>query len=78
MILLFYPHGTGPCQQCRKPYDLANVSVEYKRDLNDWQWLCRRYHMLSDGRLHSRDQKTGKFIQRQELKQEIVASIHQT
>ena len=41
------------CQMCKKvpPYDLANISGEYLRDINDWQWLCRRCHMISDGRL---------------------------
>lgn len=41
------------CQQCKKsaPYDLANISGCYKRDLIDWQWLCRKCHMMSDGRL---------------------------
>src|ERR687891_380248 len=65
---------TRLCQMCSKvpPYDLANISGEYKRDLNDWQWLCRRCHMLSDGRLHSRDNKTGKFIPNQQ--KEIVVS----
>jgi hypothetical protein len=61
------------CQRCKKipPYDLANISSEYLKDLNDWQWLCRRSHMLSDGRLHSRDIKTEKFILR-ERQQEIM------
>lgn len=41
------------CQICNKkpPYDLANRSGHYLRDLTDWQWLCRRCHMLSDGRM---------------------------
>jgi hypothetical protein len=41
------------CECCRqsKPYDLANISGEYKRDLDDWEWLCRRCHMVKDGRL---------------------------
>lgn len=39
------------CQQ-RPPKDLANISQEYKRDIEDWEWLCRRCHMLKDGRLH--------------------------
>ena len=62
------------CQMCKKvpSYDLANISGEYKRDLNDWQWLCCGCHMLSDGRLHSRDNKTGKFIPNQQ--KEIVVS----
>ena len=41
------------CQLCKKskPYDLANKSGKYLRDLIDWYWLCRRCHMLSDGRM---------------------------
>ena len=40
------------CQCCNSvpPYDLANISNEYKRDLNDWEWLCRKCHMHKDGR----------------------------
>lgn len=41
------------CEECKdsKPYDLANISGEYKRDINDFRWLCRRCHMNEDGRL---------------------------
>lgn len=44
---------TSKCQYCKiKPaYDLANINQEYRRDLSDWEWLCRRCHMLKDGRL---------------------------
>ncbi len=40
------------CENCKKdkPYDLANISGEYKRDVNDFEWLCRRCHMKKDGR----------------------------
>ena len=40
------------CQGCNKvpPYDLANKGT-YNRDLNNWEWLCRRCHMEKDGRL---------------------------
>lgn len=40
------------CEDCLlvKKLDLANVSGDYKRDLNDWRYLCRKCHMLSDGR----------------------------
>ena len=43
------------CQHCHKkpPRDLANKSGKYLRDLSDWEWLCRKCHMLSDGRLNS-------------------------
>lgn len=41
------------CERCKKekPYDLANISGKYKRDINDFEWLCRRCHMKKDGRL---------------------------
>lgn len=41
------------CQGCNvePSRDLANISQEYKRDLSDWEWLCRRCHMTKDGRL---------------------------
>lgn len=44
---------TLSCENCRQksPLDLANISGEYKRDITDYQWLCRRCHMLLDGRL---------------------------
>jgi len=41
------------CEICNKkpPYDLANISGEYKRDINDFEWLCRKCHMVKDGRI---------------------------
>lgn len=41
------------CENClvAYPYDLANISQEYKRDINDFEWLCRRCHMVKDGRI---------------------------
>jgi hypothetical protein len=41
------------CKQCNinKPYDLSNISNKYRRDLNDWEWLCRSCHMKGDGRI---------------------------
>lgn len=52
------------CEACNKnsPYDLANISGEYKRELLDWEWLCRKCHMISDNRMNNRD-KNGKFKQ---------------
>lgn len=43
------------CEECskRKVYDLANISGEYKRDINDFRWLCRKCHMKEDGRIHN-------------------------
>lgn len=41
------------CENCikNKPYDLANISGEYKRDIKDFKWLCRSCHMKEDKRL---------------------------
>ncbi len=41
------------CENCnlKPPHDLANISGKYKRDINDFKWLCRRCHMIEDGRL---------------------------
>jgi hypothetical protein len=43
------------CQSCqiKPPYDLANISQKYERDLTDWEYLCRKCHMLKDGRMSS-------------------------
>lgn len=40
------------CERCGLPkkLDIANISGEYKRDLRDWEWLCRKCHMKQDGR----------------------------
>lgn len=40
------------CPRCneRPAYDIANKGV-YARDLKNWEWLCRKCHMLSDGRM---------------------------
>lgn len=50
------------CPDCskRRKLDLANISQKYKRDLADWEWLCRKCHMTKDGRIGRRD-KSGKF-----------------
>lgn len=49
------------CNLCKKvkKLDLANISQEYKRDLSDWEWLCRICHMMKDGRMFKRTQ--GRF-----------------
>lgn len=42
------------CENCKcvPPRDLANISGKYKRDPSDWKWLCRKCHMMEDGRLN--------------------------
>jgi len=52
-----YVHKHKPkpevCEICKvkPPMDVANISGEYKRDFDDWRWLCRSCHIKSDGRL---------------------------
>lgn len=40
------------CQECNNvpPHDLANKGI-YNRDFQNWEWLCRRCHMIKDGRM---------------------------
>lgn len=42
---------TELCESCKKvpPFDLANITGKYKRDLSNWKYLCRRCHVLRDG-----------------------------
>lgn len=44
------PSGCVDCGES-KPLEVANISQTYKRDLEDWEWLCRRCHMVKDGRI---------------------------
>ena len=53
------------CEQCKKNIkecwgvlDLCNISGGYKRDINDFEYLCRKCHMTKDGRM--KIQKLGK------------------
>lgn len=52
------------CEFCKKvpPIDLANISQRYYRKLTDWNWLCRKCHMLSDGRLKNLIKKNKSLI----------------
>ena len=40
------------CEHCGeyKELEAANISGEYKRDINDFEWLCSLCHMKKDGR----------------------------
>ncbi len=51
------------CTKCNKrpAYDLANISGEYKRDVNDFEWFCRKCHMESDGRSNNWIKKGSKM-----------------
>ena len=54
----------------KSPYDCANISGEYHRDVDDFEWLCRRCHMVKDGRLEKliRWNKRGKLLTVEQLK----------
>jgi hypothetical protein len=45
------PERCEICGAQKDRLDLANLSGDYKRDLEDWIYLCRRCHMKTDGRL---------------------------
>ena len=49
------------CPNCGKveTLDLANKTGKYLRDLSDWEYLCRRCHMESDGRMDALLKGTG-------------------
>jgi len=41
------------CEWCKSapPKDLANISGQYRKDVDDYEWICRKCHMEKDGRL---------------------------
>lgn len=43
------------CENCKRasPYDIANISGKYKRDIHDYKWICRRCHMIEDKRINN-------------------------
>ncbi len=50
-------HNKKPklCKKCKKnkPLDLANKTGIYDRNIENYEWLCRRCHMLDDGRMNN-------------------------
>lgn len=50
------------CERCknRPPRDLSNNSGQYKRDINDYEWLCRSCHFLKDGSNKGKNRKLSK------------------
>jgi len=47
------PNKCKICNKKTKKLDLANISQKYKREVDDWEYLCRKCHMKTDGRLKS-------------------------
>lgn len=45
------------CEECnkKKAFDLANKDHKYKRDVNDYRWLCRSCHQKYDYKKGIRD-----------------------
>lgn len=45
-----YKIKTDKCENCNKKrfLELANISGEYKRDINDWKYFCRKCHRKYD------------------------------
>ncbi len=41
------------CEICnvKSQLDIANVTGIYNREYRNWNWLCRKCHMINDGRL---------------------------
>ncbi len=39
-------------------------SIDYKRDVNDFRWLCRSCHMKEDGRLKTFNKKRNYLIKK--------------
>ena len=57
---------TCTCCRLKRRLELANISGKYKRNLLDWEWLCRKCHMRKDGRLkrlirRNKDNSTGRY-----------------
>lgn len=51
----YYKPKPKKCETCGKEttkLDLANISQKYKRDIEDYEWICRSCHMRKDGRLN--------------------------
>lgn len=49
------------CVNCKKnpPCDLANTSGKYKRDVNDFKWLCRSCHRKQDRESYLKSKNVG-------------------
>jgi hypothetical protein len=49
------------CQDCGlvKRLEACNISGEYLRDTEDWEYLCRSCHMKKDGRMNNLKQYQG-------------------
>ena len=44
------PDSCTICHQ-QKKLEVSNISGKYLRDLNDYEWICRKCHVIKDGLL---------------------------
>ncbi len=53
------------CEECKinKATEIANISGEYKRDVDDFKWLCRKCHYLLDIKSYEKDE-FGRFTKK--------------
>jgi len=65
------------CENCKegKALDLANISQEYKRDIDDWEWLCRKCHMTKDGRMNNLRQFDTVYAQKYIINKEELIKL---
>lgn len=54
------------CERCKvkPPREVASISGLYKRDIFDYEWLCRKCHMIDDGRIKKFNSKRNSQIKR--------------
>lgn len=66
------------CVDCKRnePRDLANISQKYHRDVNDFEWLCRRCHMTKDGRIEILVEKNKDIVARKKYKKLDYSQQH--
>ena len=58
------------CEKCKRhlKLDLSNISGKYKRDINDFEWLCRKCHEEKDGNIHNLKQFNGIKMEKKNLR----------
>jgi len=61
-----YKHKPKLCAICNEtpPHDLANISGQYKRDLNDFAWLCKKCHYHFDNKTIPIRDELGRFTKK--------------
>ena len=62
------PEGCEICGKTGATLDLANISQHYRRDLKDWEYICRKCHMTKDGRSERLTEYCRKYVYPKRLK----------